>query len=67
MSCPHLSRVLAEAPSAPVGQEMCESCGARADVRLADGSTWCDECNEAAHSLGYDDAIGVPLSGSEVS
>ena len=38
---------------------LCESCGAVADVRLEDGSTWCDACDEAAETLGYDDEVTV--------
>lgn len=33
----------------------CESCGVRADLKLPDGSFWCDECDEAARQLGYDE------------
>lgn len=39
----------------------CESCGHRAHIRLADGSTWCEDCNVAAHHLGYDQEVGVPV------
>lgn len=31
----------------------CESCGAKATVRLGDGSNWCDECDGAARKDGY--------------
>ena len=34
---------------------VCESCGAYADVRLGDGSTWCEDCDTTARRLGYDD------------
>lgn len=32
----------------------CEWCGRRAEVELADGSTWCLSCDASAESLGYD-------------
>jgi len=31
----------------------CESCGEPADVKLEDGSAWCDECDGAARRNGY--------------
>lgn len=45
----------------------CESCGATADVRLSDGSTWCDDCNDAAASLGYDEDQGERIVLTEAS
>lgn len=31
----------------------CESCGDRANVKLEDGSTWCDDCDGSAREMGY--------------
>jgi hypothetical protein len=33
--------------------QVCESCGAPADVKLADGSLWCYPCDGSAERLGY--------------
>lgn len=40
---------------APGPGEECESCGQPAAVEMADGSTWCAECDAAATRLGYDE------------
>ena len=40
---------------------MCESCGLRADVRLKDDSTWCNDCHGAARIIGYDTEGGTPI------
>lgn len=37
----------------------CESCGARADVRLGDSSTWCGACHGSALRQGYDTDTGT--------
>lgn len=46
--------------SAPLS---CESCGAVARIRLTDGSTWCSDCDAAAHNLGYGGAAVVHVAG----
>lgn len=40
-----------------------ESCGQPAAVRLPDGSTWCEGCDETARRFGYDD--GATPAGPE--
>ena len=37
----------------------CESCGARAHVRLDDDSTWCLSCDDGARRAGYDQSPGT--------
>lgn len=40
---------------------LCESCGADADVRLADDSAWCLACHASALRQGYDNDFGTAL------
>lgn len=39
----------------------CESCGDTAEVKIADGSTWCTDCHVAALRMGYDEDLGELL------
>jgi hypothetical protein len=34
------------------GTGVCESCGDKATVQLADGSLWCRSCDESARAMG---------------
>ena len=48
-------------------KKVCESCGAKARITLADGSSWCGPCDAAAIRLGYDDEGRVtdPAEGTD--